>query len=76
MNKWRAESYRVIRRTLKGVPGDAPAELIEDLLRDAYPFGERKYTPYREWRFAVLHTIKQRAFEWKYQAKQAMEATQ
>jgi hypothetical protein len=36
---------------------DAPADVVDRAVREAYPFGERKYHPYKVW----LATVR----EWK-----------
>ncbi len=57
---WLAESHRVIGEALKDLPKDAPLDEVRKILRDAYPFGERKCWPYRQWLRAVRWTIQQR----------------
>jgi len=45
---WRDISRRIIHRVLEETAGRTDAE-IRRALRDAYPFGERKYHPYKVW---------------------------
>jgi hypothetical protein len=45
---WRRRARDVIRATMLDHPGaDGPA--MKRLLRAAYPFGERRHTPYKIW---------------------------
>lgn len=46
---WRLRSREVIQATLATLPVGTPLPEIRRALRAAYPFGERKYTPYRLW---------------------------
>ena len=48
MKTWRERSAPVIREALKKTEGQ-PEKDIRKALRDAYPFGERKYWPYKVW---------------------------
>lgn len=47
-SKWRAEAAKVIGDVLAANPGKDEKE-IRRLLRDAYPFGEKRYHPYKIW---------------------------
>lgn len=47
---WRAMARRVIyRAVIEGLEAGTDHEAIQQAIDDAYPFGERRYTPYREW---------------------------
>ncbi|MEN6581672.1 MAG: hypothetical protein ABFD54_04425 [Armatimonadota bacterium] len=46
---WRVESQKVIAEVLKENKG-ADTKTLRKALRDAYPFGERMYHPYKIWR--------------------------
>ncbi len=48
MGKWRDISLRVIAETIQRVGTDDLAAL-QVALREAYPFGERAYWPYKVW---------------------------
>lgn len=45
---WRDHAYPIIRRVLSETRGKSEAE-IKKALREAYPFGQREYHPYRIW---------------------------
>jgi hypothetical protein len=45
---WREKSALIIREVLKRTRGEGPAA-IKKALFDAYPFGERRYHPYKVW---------------------------
>lgn len=45
---WRDKSAEVIRRVLEETQGQ-PKGVVDKALRDAYPFGERKYRLYKIW---------------------------
>jgi len=45
---WKGKAWAAIDTIMKANP-DAGVEELRVLLRDAYPFGERKYHPYRVW---------------------------
>lgn len=45
---WRKEAATVISKVIRQNPGAEPKELRK-LIRAAYPFGERKYHPYKIW---------------------------
>ncbi len=45
---WRSTAVRVVREVLARTAGQSPAE-IRKALTAAYPFGERRYWPYRVW---------------------------
>ena len=44
---WRAEAARVCAEVVKAHTGDE--QELRAALREAYPFGERKYWPYKCW---------------------------
>lgn len=50
---WAEVSEEVVRQTLARLPADASLEAKRAALRDAYPFGARRYFPYRAWCRAV-----------------------
>lgn len=52
MNTWRKESHKVIAKVIADNPG-ATGPALKKLLSEAYPFGERKYWPYKVWCDAV-----------------------
>lgn len=45
---WRAHAARVIAKVIQEVGTDDP-KALRKALREAYPFGERKYWPYKVW---------------------------
>lgn len=47
-SKWRAHAAPIIARVLRETAGK-PEKEIKAALREAYPFGERKYWPYKMW---------------------------
>lgn len=40
---------RVIEEATKDLPLDTPEKEVRKILRDAYPFGQRKMHPYEMW---------------------------
>lgn len=48
MSRWRNKASVIIAGVLARTQGQ-PKEVIERALRDAYPFGERKWHPYKIW---------------------------
>lgn len=48
MSTWREKAAPIIRKVIADNAGATHQEL-RALLRDAYPFGERKYHPYKIW---------------------------
>ena len=48
VSKWRVYSREVISEVLAANKG-ADIKTLRKALREAYPFGERKYTPYKIW---------------------------
>lgn len=56
------QSYReaaaaVIARTLAAIPPAAELKVKRAALRSAYPFGERRYWPYRVWCSEVRYAL-------------------
>lgn len=49
---WSQKSREVIARVHARLPENATLKQRKAALRDAYPFGERNYWPYRAWRKA------------------------
>ena len=45
-SKWRVAAYETISNVIKSAP---PGADLTELIDAAYPFGIRKYTPYRIW---------------------------
>ena len=45
---WRAHARKVIQSVMKENAGKSAKE-ISKAIREAYPFGERKYHPYKIW---------------------------
>jgi len=56
VNTWRDDSQAVIARVKRNNP-HATTEELKKLLYDAYPFGERKYWPYKVWCQCVRETL-------------------
>lgn len=50
---WRTHSARIIANALADVPATATEKEIRAILYPLYPFGERKYHPYKQWCRAV-----------------------
>lgn len=50
---WRTRSARIIATALANVPATATEQEIRAILKPLYPFGERKYHPYKAWCKAV-----------------------
>jgi len=48
MNTWREKARPLIARVIKANEG-RPLPEIRGALREAYPFGERRYWPYKIW---------------------------
>jgi len=48
MSEWRNIANRVIAKTVKDNPG-LPEQELRKKLSEAYPFGERRYHPYKIW---------------------------
>lgn len=46
---WHDRCWQVIGEVHASLPPDATLEHRKKALRDAYPFGERKYFPYKAW---------------------------
>lgn len=61
-SRWREVARPIIARVLSATAGKSKPE-IDSALRDAYPFGERRYHPYKIWldeikrQRGVLHPI-------------------
>lgn len=49
---WKTHSAVVIQRVIDANP-TATTDELKKLVSDAYPFGERKYHPYKQWLKAV-----------------------
>ena len=48
MSSWRDKAYPIIRAVIDR-EGRDDMKKLRKALRDAYPFGERKYYPYKVW---------------------------
>lgn len=48
LSTWRAESRQIMARIASENPALKTAELLK-LIDAAYPFGQRKYWPYKQW---------------------------
>ena len=46
---WAYESDKVLSELFKTFTPETPLKEVEKAICDAYPFGERKYWPYRVW---------------------------
>ena len=46
---WRNSADKVLLELFDSLPADATDEEIDAAVFDAYPFGMRKYTPYKIW---------------------------
>lgn len=55
---WRAAAERVIRGVIEK-QGTGDLDALEQAIRAAYPFGERKHWPYKVWLDAVNDTMSQ-----------------
>ena len=51
-SQWRKHANQVIARVVGDDPG-LPEHELRGKLREAYPFGERKYHPYKIWLSAI-----------------------
>jgi hypothetical protein len=49
MGFWAKQAEQVVNETMNALPDDATRADAEQALREAYPFGERKYSPYKTW---------------------------
>ena len=48
-SRWRLAAQRVIGDVRRECPKNTSAEDLAQRIRAAYPFGERKYYPYKIW---------------------------
>ena len=55
-SSWRKSAREVITKVVEENP-DASIEELRKLVSDAYPFGERKYHPYKMWLSAVKELL-------------------
>lgn len=46
---WQREARKVVQRVMAELAPNATRKDAERALREAYPFGEREYWPYRVW---------------------------
>lgn len=49
MNCWSFHADKVLREVFANLPEGADAKTVKRLIRNAYPFGERSYWPYKAW---------------------------
>ncbi|MFL5900918.1 MAG: hypothetical protein ACJ75S_06930 [Solirubrobacterales bacterium] len=49
MGSWSDMAQETIQRVHASLPDDATLEQRKKAIDDAYPFGERKYSPYKTW---------------------------
>jgi len=54
---WRTQSARIIAKALASVPATATEKEVRAILYPLYPFGERKYHPYKQWCRAVKDAL-------------------
>lgn len=54
---WRRRAARIIEGVLAALPKDASDKVKRAAISNAYPWGERKYHPYKEWCKAVKDAI-------------------
>lgn len=47
-SRWRSKAASIIEKVIRETDGRSDSE-IRKALRDAYPFGERRYHPYKIW---------------------------
>ena len=64
---WRDRARPIIQQVLRETAGKSEKE-IRQALRDAYPFGEREYHPYKIWCDEIQ---RQRGFKKKKQVNKA-----
>lgn len=46
---WSERSWNVIEMIHRGLPPDATLKQRKEALKNGYPFGERRYFPWRAW---------------------------
>ena len=71
-SRWRKESAEIIGKILLEMNGKEEPE-IRKALRDAYPFGPRKYHPYKIWLDEIQ---RQTGKKWPIGHKQAWQNSQ
>lgn len=49
MSSWYDTARRVLRELDAELPADMPFDERAKACKEAYPFGERRYTPYKMW---------------------------
>jgi len=47
--QWASYADRVLRHVFATLPPDADERAVKRAIREAYPFGERSYWPYKAW---------------------------
>jgi len=68
VSNWRKKAAPIIAEIMAKFPEDGPKQ--KKALRDAYPFGERKYHPYKIWCDEIK---RQRGVKWPVGHKRAWE---
>jgi hypothetical protein len=66
MSQWRDYARQTIAQVLADTKGMSEIE-IRKALKDAYPFGERKYHPYKIWLSEIAIQTKKKRFGQKKQ---------
>ena len=56
-SQWRQRSRQIIAEVMASAPADATLPQVRRMLRDAYPFGARKHSPYKVWCSEQLKAI-------------------
>lgn len=51
MSRWQEASWEVMHTVRLGMKDETDLQKIADAIDAAYPFGERKYQPYKSWLF-------------------------
>jgi len=66
---WREIARPIVKKVLEEHRGE-PQEKIKRALRDAYPFGPRKYYPYQVWLDEIRRQLEATYFENKREMQQ------
>lgn len=67
---WADSADRVLREVFSALPRDASDDAVRAAVRDAYPFGQRAYWPYKAW----LRRVKAWRHAWRMGLKQPAPA--
>ncbi len=57
--RWRELARPIVEQVLAATEGEPPST-VKFALQQAYPFGERKYFPYKAWLAEVKYQLAQR----------------